>query len=76
VSGDDRLPLAAALRRLEEIVRQLEGEEPDLDRALALFEEGVMVLRHAREQVQDAELRVQRVLEDAEGDLRITDLDG
>lgn len=67
--------LADQLRRLEEIVRALEAEDADLDRALALFEEGVSVLRQAREQVQDAELKVQQVLEDASGTLGVRDLD-
>jgi exodeoxyribonuclease VII small subunit len=68
-------PLAAALRRLEEIVRALESEETDLDQALALFEEGVGLLKDARSRVEVAELRVQRVLEDAAGDLKVSDLD-
>ena len=68
-------PLAATLRRLEEIVRSLEAEETDLDQALALFEEGVGLLRDARDRVARAELRVQRVLDDAGGDLRLTDRD-
>jgi exodeoxyribonuclease VII small subunit len=67
--------LTGTLRRLEEIVRALEGDEPDLDRALALFEEGVALLRVARERVAEAELRVQRVLENASGDLKVSDLD-
>lgn len=67
--------LADLLRRLEEIVRGLEAEDADLDRALALFEEGVGVLRQAREQVQEADLRVQQVLEDAAGELGVRDLD-
>jgi exodeoxyribonuclease VII small subunit len=67
--------LAADLRRLEEIVRGLEAEDTDLDRALQLFEEGVARLRAARERLTDAEARVQKVLEDAAGKLRITDFE-
>jgi len=67
--------LAEDLRRLEEIVRRLEGEEGDLDRALALFEEGVKRLRSARERLAQAEARVRRVLEDAQGTLRAEDID-
>jgi len=67
--------LAEDLRRLEEIVRELEGEEGDLDRSLALFEEGVARLRAARERLGLAEARVRRVLEDAQGTLRTEDLD-
>jgi exodeoxyribonuclease VII small subunit len=67
--------IAADLARLEEIVRRLEANDLELDDALALFEEGVSRLRTARERLASAELKVQKVLEEAGGDLRITDLD-
>jgi exodeoxyribonuclease VII small subunit len=67
--------IAADLARLEEIVRKLEAQDLELDDALALFEEGVGRLRAARERLTAAELKVQKVLEEAGGDLRVTDLD-
>lgn len=67
--------LSSDLRRLEEIVRQLESDDTDLDRALALFEEGIAKLRAARERLAEAELRIQKVLEDAAGQLRVEDLE-
>ena len=72
----DAPPLADELARLEEIVRKLEADDVELDAALALFEEGVARLRAARERLTDAELKVQAVLEAADGDIRLTDLDG
>jgi exodeoxyribonuclease VII small subunit len=68
-------PLADELARLEEIVRRLEAEDVELDAALTLFEEGVARLRAARERLAAAELKVQAVLEEAGGDIRLTDLD-
>jgi exodeoxyribonuclease VII small subunit len=67
--------IADDLTRLEEIVRQLEADDIELDAALALFEEGVARLRSARERLAAAELKVQAVLEGAGGDLRLQDLD-
>ncbi len=67
--------LGDELRRLEEILRAMESEDLDLDAALALFEEGVGRLRAAREWLRDAEVRVQKVLEDAGGTLRVSDTD-
>ncbi len=64
--------LSADLRRLEEIVRALEADDTDLDTALVLFEEGVARLRAARDRLGEAEARVQKVLEDASGQLTIT----
>ncbi|MEO8140424.1 MAG: exodeoxyribonuclease VII small subunit [Gemmatimonadota bacterium] len=71
-----RASLAEDLRRLEEIVRQLEREDGDLDQSLVLFEEGVGRLRSARDRLTEAEARVKKVLEDAEGTLRTEELDG
>ena len=68
--------LSTDLRRLEEIVRALEAEDGDLDRALALFEEGVARLKAARDRLTEAEAKVKRVLEDAAGTLSLTDFDG
>ena len=68
--------IADELTRLEEIVRQLEADDVELDAALALFEEGVARLRAARERLAAADLKVQIVLEEADGELRLQDLDG
>ncbi|MGE0553736.1 MAG: exodeoxyribonuclease VII small subunit [Gemmatimonadales bacterium] len=73
--SSERDSLALTLERLEAIVHELEGDDLDLDRALALFEDGVRHLRAARERLAEADGRVQRVLEDARGTLSITDLD-
>jgi len=70
------MSIAKDLSRLEEIVRKLEAEDVELDAALALFEEGVSRLRAARERLGTAEVKVQTVLEEAGGDLRLSDLDG
>ena len=70
------MSIAKDLNRLEEIVRKLEAEDVELDAALALFEEGVTRLRAAREHLAAAEVKVQTVLEEAGGDLRLSDLDG
>jgi exodeoxyribonuclease VII small subunit len=64
------------LSRLEEIVRKLESEDLELDEALQLFEEGVSRLRAARERLAQAELKVQAVLQEAGGDIRLKDLGG
>ena len=64
------------LARLDAIVRALEANDLDLDRALALFEEGVERLRAARERLQAAELRLRQLREAADGSVRVDDLPG
>ena len=65
-NGGGGLSLEARLRRLEEIVGQLEAEELELDKALALFDEGVVHVREAENALTGAELRVEELL--GEGD--------
>jgi exodeoxyribonuclease VII small subunit len=55
------------LARLEAIVDRLEGEPLDLAEALALFEEGVACLREAAGTLSEAEARVQKLTEMADG---------
>ena len=69
MSGDaqESPSLEATLRRLENIVSALERDDLDLERALALFEEGVAHIRFAQKMISQTELRVQRLLSDREG---------
>ena len=50
-----------ALRRLEAIVTDLEGELPDLDHALQAYDEGVSLARYCMERLKTAELRIQEL---------------
>ncbi len=62
----DSPSLEARLRRLEEIVGQLETDDLELDRALALFEEGVTHVKEAEGALAAAELRVEELLGEGE----------
>jgi len=54
--------LETRLARLEEIVRDLEGDELELDDALALFAEAVSHLRETETLLEGAQLRVDELL--------------
>ena len=71
----ERPSFRQALERLEAVVRELERSDVDLDRALALFEEGVRELREARALLEEAELKVRTVVEKADGSLGLEDTD-
>ena len=65
--ADDETPepeetLEGRLRRLEEILGQLESDEVELERALALFEEGVALVREAEKVLSATQLRVDELL--------------
>ena len=61
------------LKRLEEIVAELDSDDIELERALALFEEGVKNLRGATEELGKAEARVQKLVERADGSFEVID---
>jgi exodeoxyribonuclease VII small subunit len=56
-----------ALKRLEEIVRKLEGGELPLDTALELFEEGIQLSRFCNTTLEAAERRVEILLKNDSG---------
>lgn len=63
----------AALERLEEIVERLDGQGMELDESLALFEEGVRLLRFAETVLEGADARVRQLLEAPGGEFRLDD---
>lgn len=62
------------LQRLEEIVRELERSDLDLDKALSLFEEGIGHLRSAGESLKAVDARVQQLVEAADGSFSVSEL--
>lgn len=58
----DEPSLEERLRRLDEIVVTLEGGEVELDRGLALFEEGIGHIRAAEALISRAELRIEELV--------------
>jgi exodeoxyribonuclease VII small subunit len=56
--------LEHALSRLEGIVNSLEREDLELDDALKLFEEGLTHLRSAQQVLSEAELKIERLIEE------------
>ena len=59
-----------ALKRLEEIIRKLEGGELPLDAALQLFEEGIQLSRFCHTKLGQAERRVEILLKNSSGQTR------
>ena len=70
------LDFEAALRRLEEIVVSLEGENESLEKSLTLFEEGVKLTETLRSHLETAEQRIQVLMKDADGKMSAKDFEG
>ena len=52
-----------SLDELEQLVQKMEGGEFSLDESLAAFERGIALYRQCKTALDDAEARVQRVLD-------------
>ena len=69
----EAMSFEGALQRLGEIASQLEGDRLELDDSLALFEEGVGLLRFAESVLAGADGRVRQLVEEAGGSIRQDD---
>ncbi len=69
----ERMSFESNLKRLEEIVAQLEGDRLELSASLALFEEGIELLRNASEELNETEVKVKELVEKADGALELRD---
>ncbi|MBW2277226.1 MAG: exodeoxyribonuclease VII small subunit [Deltaproteobacteria bacterium] len=57
-------PFEKILDKLESVVRDLESNELPLDKALTRFEEGVRLSRDGSKRLEEAERRIEEILED------------
>lgn len=58
-----------ALKRLEEIVGKLEEGELELEKSIALFEEGVGMAKACQKKLDEAEKKVEKLTRDSGGGL-------
>jgi exodeoxyribonuclease VII small subunit len=56
-------PFEKILDKIEAVVRDLERSELPLDEALARFEEGVKLSREGSQRLEEAERRIEEILE-------------
>jgi exodeoxyribonuclease VII small subunit len=68
------LPFDRALGELQSVVARLESGNLPLEESIALYEQGVLLHDHCSRLLSQAELRVQRLVESAGGQLRALDL--
>jgi exodeoxyribonuclease VII small subunit len=61
--NEARVDWEKSMARLEEIVRALEGGATGLDESLRFFEEGTKIVRALEKRLEEAELRVRKLVE-------------
>ena len=64
------IPVEEAIARLEVIVKTMEGDAVSLDESLALYEEGVALVRRLSRELNEAEQRVQILQKTPEGEIK------
>ncbi len=67
MSDDDNADFEASMDRLERIVQELELPQLGLDRALVLFEEGLRLGNRCTQLLEQARVRVDKLLERQDG---------
>ena len=63
-SSDKNINFEASLKELESIVEKLEDEDINLEDSVKSFEEGVNLVKQCQKQLQDAELKIKKLLDD------------
>jgi exodeoxyribonuclease VII small subunit len=70
----EALPFDKALAEFKGVVEKLEAGNLPLESSIALFEQGVLLQRRCEKMLSEAELRFQRLVEQAGGKVRALDL--
>lgn len=72
---EDKTNFEESLKKLKKIVEELEKEDVPLDDALKLFEDGIKLSDICKSQLEEADKKVQVLLKDKKGNIKIEDLD-
>ena len=65
--AEQRMTFEQALLRLDEIVKQMERGNISLDDSLCLFEEGTKLVQQCSAQLDQAELKIVRLMKGPDG---------
>jgi len=63
---DKEFKFETAMKRLEEIVNALESGKVDLDESLALYEEGIKLVKLCDTKLKDVEAKAVKILENSQ----------
>ncbi len=72
---DEDTTFEAAMKRLEEIVEQLSAGNLSLEESLKIFEEGIGLCRFCNKKLDEAEYKVEKLIETEDGKLNIEEFE-
>ena len=64
----EEMSFEEAMAELEQVVAKLEGGQAALDESIDLYERGAKLRERCEARLKDAELRVQKIIQGANGD--------
>lgn len=62
-----------AIKRLEDIVEQLESGELELEESIKVFEEGIRLAVFCQQELKKADGKIQQLLKNLDGELELVD---
>ncbi|MBC7081396.1 MAG: exodeoxyribonuclease VII small subunit [Thermoplasmatales archaeon] len=62
--GEKEIGFEEALKKLEEIIEELEKGELSLDETISKFEEGIKLCKLCKEKIEKAEMKIEKLMED------------
>lgn len=65
------MPFEVALKKLEQIVDEMEGGELPLESMLSRFEEGTRLVKVCQVKLDEAELKIQKLEKNSAGDVSV-----
>ena len=69
------LPFEDALKKLEGVVEAMESDDLPLETLLARYEEGARLVKICQEKLAEAELKIQQLDKNAEGEIKLKPVD-
>ena len=64
MAEDKKTDFESSLMALESIVKRLEDENINLEDSVKSFEEGINLVKECQKQLQEAELKIKKLLDD------------
>jgi exodeoxyribonuclease VII small subunit len=64
VNSVSKLTFEQSMKRLEEIIDNLESGNVELENAINLYSEGIKLQEHCKNKLENARLRIERIVKD------------
>ena len=65
----------SSLKKLEEIVTELEAGDLPLEKSIKAFEDGIKLTRHCQKLLTEAELKIEKLVESDDGSFDLESFD-